>query len=778
MVMTTRNVYSWKEPNAISPSPALLSLVGGQELIAQVLTRRGFETVEQAQRFLDPASYPPTPSAALPDLVVASEMLDNAIRHRQQILIWGDFDVDGQTATALLFDALNRLGARVAFYIPNRLRESHGIKRDSLRDQLVAVRPALLLTCDTGISEHVSIDYAKSCDIKVIITDHHDLPPTLPNADAVVNPKRLLSNHLLASLPGVGVAYKLIEHLYTERGRSDELVDFLDLVALGIVADVAQLTGDTRYLLQIGLDQLRASRRLGIKALIEVANLHPETLSAADIGFQLGPRLNAAGRLDDARLAVELLTTNDSVRARILAASLEGLNTQRRLQNRQIYAAAQEQIARDPTLLDWHALVLSQPNWHPGIIGIVAGQLAERYQRPVIMLSVAEDGTARGSARSVPGYNIGAAIAAQSDILIEYGGHPGAAGLSLHIDNLLMFRRRLSNTLQENFDPSTRPELCLDAVLPLSALSLDLAASLECLAPFGEGNLRPILASKDLHLHSAAFLGRGQQHRKLTVEDESGVRREVIWWNCADQTLPDEQFDLAYEVDINQREGTPELRLTLVDLRRAASAPPAIVHPARQIADHRTEPNPDTRLARLRSQHPDAVIWAEGFRKAESPGLPLADLYPASVLIIYTAPYGPQPLQEALKRVDPTQVVLLGLTPPQETVTDVQRRILELIKFVLNRQDGRTTISALSTATGQSPQTVELALEYIEARGDIQLDTQDGDNICLLPGSGIPLADAAEKLAAFQETVAETRAYRAFFKRAEPSHLLGWDEEA
>ncbi len=509
-----------------------------------------------------------------------------------------------------------------------------------------------------------------------------------------------------------------------------------------------------------------------------MADLNPNTLTATDIGFQLGPRLNAAGRLDDARPAVELLTTADIVRARVLAATLEGLNTQRRLQNRQIYAAAQEQIARDPALLDWQALVLAQPNWHPGIIGIVAGQLAERYQKPVVMLSVAEDSTARGSARSVPGYNIGAAIAAQSDLLIEYGGHPGAAGLSLHIDNLLMFRRRLSNTLQENFDPSTRSELVLDAILPLSALSIDLAASLERLAPFGEGNPRPILASTDLHLRSAAFLGRSQQHRKLIIEDANSVRREVIWWNCADQTLPDDLFDLAYEIDINQREGTPELRLTLVDLRRAASAPPVITRPPRHITDHRGEPYPDVLLARLQAQHPDAAIWAEGYRKTDSPGLPLAELQPAPTLIIYTAPYGPQPLQEALKRVDPVQVVLLGLSPQQETVPDIQRRILELIKFVLNCQDGRTTISALAAATGQSPKTVELALETIEARGEIQLDpAQTGDAICLLPGAGVPSTEAAEKLAAFQASAAETRAYRAFFNRAAAIYVLDWDEE-
>ncbi len=242
-IMTTRSIRVWKEPENTSLDPALLSYLDGQELIPQVLTRRGFGTVEQAHLFLDPIDYPPTPPDSLPDLVQASELLDSAIRNRELILVWGDFDVDGQTATALLVDAIKRLGGRVEYYIPHRVRELHGIKLDRLREQLMTLPAALLLTCDTGISEHLAIDYAKSTGISVIITDHHDLPPTLPDADAVVNPKRLPVNHPLASLPGVGVAYKLIEHLYTERGRSGELADFLDLVALGIVADVAQLTG-------------------------------------------------------------------------------------------------------------------------------------------------------------------------------------------------------------------------------------------------------------------------------------------------------------------------------------------------------------------------------------------------------------------------------------------------------------------------------------------------------------------------------------------------------
>jgi single-stranded-DNA-specific exonuclease len=422
-------------------------------------------TPEAARAFLSPRIIP-CPPDALPDLPKAVEILDESLSNSKTILIWGDFDVDGQTSTTLLVDAFLSLGLKIAWYIPNRLRESHGIRLDSLSEQISSVRPDVLLTCDTGVSAHDAVDYAKSRGLATLITDHHDLPPTLPDADAVIDPKRLPADHPLASLPGVGVAYKLVEHLYTQYGRAQELPRFLDLVALGIVADVAQQTHDTRYLLQIGLDQLRNTRRIGLQALIEIAGIPPERLNATDIGFQLGPRLNAAGRLDDARPVVELLTTTDPTRARLLALQLEGLNNQRRLLNRQIYAAAQEQIARDPSLLDWEALVLAHSAWHPGIIGIVASRLAEHYQRPVVLLAESEDGPARGSARSVPGYDIGAAVAAQSDLLLSHGGHPGAAGLSLNSNDIPAFRRRLSNTLRETRDPSVHSGLILDAYAP------------------------------------------------------------------------------------------------------------------------------------------------------------------------------------------------------------------------------------------------------------------------------------------------------------------------
>jgi single-stranded-DNA-specific exonuclease len=771
--MTIRNTLTWTSLPAHQPKENLLQTVGGHPLVAQILAQRGYSTPESARAFLFPEYYSPAPPDALPDLLTAGEIIHSSIINNDTMLVWGDFDVDGQTSTSLLVSALRGLGAAVEFYIPGRLRESHGVPLDSLREQLLTRRAGVLLTCDTGISAHESIDYAKSQGVITLVTDHHDLPPVLPAADAVINPKRLPADHPLATLPGVGVAYKLVEHLYTSRHRADELPQFLDLVALGIVADVAEQTRDTRYLLQIGLDRLRDTRRIGLQALIEIAGLPAERLSATDIGYQLGPRLNAAGRLDDARPAVELLTTDDPTRARLLALQLEGLNNQRRLLNRQIYAAAQEQIARDPSLLDWEALVLAHPAWHAGIIGVVASHLAEYYQRPVVLLSVSGDGTARGSARSAPGYDIGAAIAAQADLLLTYGGHPGAAGLSLPEDNIPAFRRRLSNTLQETRDPTARPGLNLDAYISLGEVTLDLAADLNRLAPFGEGNPRITLATRDLTLKSAAFVGRSHEHRRLIVEDASGNRQNVIWWNSADQPLPDGLFDLAYQLEINTYQDKTELQLVWIDYRRSESAPVEVAAPQRQVLDYRGSPYPAAVLRDIVNQHPDAVVWAEGYPHAESPGLPLSELSPSDMLVVYTTPTGPQALYNALERVKPIMIVLIATNPPAQAFADVLRRILGLVKYVLNQQRGQTTLSVLAEAAGQSITTVRLVLEYLSAKGEIHVEYPSGDSILITAACETPASDLMERLTALQSSAAETAAYRAFFQRATPQQIVG-----
>ncbi len=771
---------SWREPLEEQVREACIAACNGDALLAAILARRGLIDADRIRAFLAPDLYNPAAPEQLPDLARASAAIQEAIAAGKRLLIWGDFDVDGQTSTALLLDALTRLDANVSYYIPQRGGESHGIKPDSLQRQVEEKRPDLLITCDTGISEFAAFDYTNAIGLPVIVTDHHDMADHLPEVMAVINPRRLPQHHPLTSLPGVGVAYKLMQHLYTSLGRERELSHLLDLVALGIIGDVAMQTDDTRYLLQLGLERLRRADRIGLKALLESANLSPAGLTGERIAYQVAPRLNAAGRLADAALSVELLTTHNMARARILAQQLEGLNEARRLQTRQIELAAEAMIAADPALLESAALVLYRADWNPGIVGIVAAHLAERYGKPVVMLAGEEAGIARGSARATSGYDLAHVLTAQADILRTFGGHPGAAGLSLETQHIERLRQRLSERFAQ---PGLVPDrqLVIDAFVDFEQVTLDLAHRLERLSPYGEGNRAPVLATRRVHLAHAAIVGRDSAHRRLTVEDSQGNQQVVMWWRSASENLPDGLFDMAFNVSINERQ---ELQVTLEGYRPIIEAPVAVVSPL-QIVDWRDERDPYIRLARLLGQTPDgdAQVWAEGFSRQEHPDWRRrAELQPGSTLIIYSMPPDPSSLQEAIRRVQPQVVYVCAVASPIASLDSFLVQLIRATQNVITQHQGATQLNVLCGATAQSSQTVRAGLDFLVTRGDLgsvtisrrgrvqltpgKANTTNSEN---LNGSTRPLAEARLKL---EKAFRESEAFRRYFRTAPLDGLL------
>ena len=422
----------------IDPQPAALgalSSLGLPPLVERILLARGIADVEAARRFLHPDAAATTPYPGIQPLV---DRVQRAIRDGQSICVWGDFDVDGQTSTAVLVQALQLLGARVSFHVPVRSTEGHGVHIPTLQ-RILDGGAQLVITCDTGITAHEAVAYARDRGVDVLITDHHDLGETLPDAHAIIDPKMLPPGHPLADLAGVGVAYKLAEALL--QSQDLDPAPLLDLVAMGLVADLAMLKAETRLLTQRGILGLRKTERLGLRLLAEQAGAQLDGLTEETIGFALAPRLNALGRLGDANAAVDLMLTQDEVRGRVLALQLEGLNTQRRLLTAQVYRAAEEQLVADPALLRQPILLLEQPSWPGGVLGIVASRLVERYRKPALLLSRGADDVWRGSARSIEGLHITQAIAANREKLLGFGGHPMAAGLSIHDENLPDFRR-------------------------------------------------------------------------------------------------------------------------------------------------------------------------------------------------------------------------------------------------------------------------------------------------------------------------------------------------
>lgn len=763
----------WQEPEDVQIPKELQAAIGGHPLVARTLVRRGFTQVGEARGFLDPRFYQPAAPTDLPHLIEAVERVEKAIEQGEKICVWGDFDVDGQTATTILFCTLVDLGAVVQYHIPVRATESHGVNLPVL-EQIIAERVTLVLTCDTGVTAHEAVEYAQQRGVDVIVTDHHDLPPVLPQARAVVNPKMLSDAHPLRQLPGVGCAYKLAEELYDRVGRGEDVARYLDLVALGIVADVAVQTGDARYLLQRGLEALRHTQRLGLQAMMEIAELNPEWLTEEHIGFVLGPRLNALGRLAEASVAVELLTTTDVGRARILAYELEALNARRKLLTDQVFQGAEAQVEQDPSLLDYGALVLSHPSWPPGVIGIVASRLVERYGKPAILIATPPGKLGRGSARSVEGCNITAAIGTHAEMLSGFGGHPMAAGLSIDPERIREFRRALSCTVAEMVgEPEARAALQVAGYVSLSELSLGLVEELERLAPFGPGNPPLTLATKGLELKSYTSVGRNGEHLQLIVEDKEGNAQKVIWWRGAGWPLPEGRFDLAYVIRASDFRGQRAMQLEWVDAR-AVEVPSVDLAPERlpvEVVDFRKTPNPRSLLRDLK-MGPGLQVWSEAEARREVGGRDRYELGPSKTLVIWTTPPGPRELRVVLDTVAPEKVYVFAVDPDLDHPEGFLRRLAGLIKHALRSSEGRVSVSALAAATAQREATVRVGVAWLVSGGQIAVLGEGGNELKLAAGDQKARADLKEVATQLKMLLGETAAYRAHFDRAPAESLF------
>jgi len=775
---------TWLEPQPVTVPAAISEAVGGYPLLSEVLVRRGFTDPERVQAFINPDFYVPASPYELEDMQAAIERLNEALEKGQKICVWGDFDVDGQTATTLLVSSLQVLGGNVRYHIPLRSKESHGVNLPVLKE-IIENGIDLLLTCDTGISAHAAVSYAESQDVNVIVTDHHDLPPEVPGALAVIDPKRGLDDHPMASLPGVGVAYELAHALFDRMGQPGGTEEYLDLVALGIVADLASQNGDVRYLLQRGLEKLRYPQRLGLQMMMELAEIDPEGLTEEHIGFELAPRLNALGRLGDANQAVEFLTTRDWSQARLIANHLEGLNAQRKLITGQVFQAAQAQIEADPTLMDSSALVLSNPSWPGGVIGIVASRLVERYNKPALMITAPPGELAHGSARSIPGVDISAAIAAQHDLLEGYGGHPMAAGFSLKSEHITEFRKALSAAVSDMLrESSYEPSLQIDAYLPLGDLSLELVMDLERLAPFGIGNPNPVFTCIDLRYTGSRSLGRSGDHLLVNLEDQSGSEFKAIWWGGGIEPLPEwltggAALDLAYTARSRDYKAQKEMQIEWIDAhpREQVTIEIPVELPQIEIIDHRLVSHPLMELKKIIAQKEDILIWAEAGAtgKLAEVGIQASDrtsLVPADQLVIWTIPPGMAEVKWVLEKVSPSVVHLFAVDPRMDDLRSFIERLLGLAKYALSKANGQAKISSLAAATGQREGTVMTGLLWLAARGYLGVQIAGEDQIYLNEEGGAASGELERVERELRELLAESAAYRRFFSGVETGVLV------
>ncbi len=747
------------------------SEIGGYSIVSQTLFRRGQTTLDDARGFLNPDFYQPAPPSELPGLSKAVERILIELSSPRPILIWGDFDVDGQTSTTLLVSALSDLGAEVIHYIPNRATESHGLSVDSLARIIDLSRPGLIITCDTGIDAIEPVIYANSKNIDVIITDHHQLPTQMPDAFSIINPASLDPDHPLSSLPGVGVAYKLIEEIFSRFDKDP--TSYLDLVALGIVADVAHLSRDTRYLLQKGLSILRKTTRPGLLLLFENANLNAEDIAEDQIGFAIGPRLNALGRLSDANSCVDFFTKTDPIDVLELATQLEILNTQRQELTERIFNETKEMIATYPELdEDFPILVLQGPTgWNPGVIGIVASRLVERYHKPVIILS-REGSVARGSARSVQGIGISELISLASSLLTSHGGHPMAAGVSLPLENVPQFRRELAKNYHLLYgDVPPAPEVDIDVEMPFQLLTTDFVADIKRLSPFGAGNPRLLFATRNITTISDKTIGRKRNHRKLLLADSSGTKQEFLWWNSVDIALPSGHYDIAYSLNLSSYRNQLQTQATIQHYRQSVQSPVHIFKSQKiYLVDMRTNKNPQNDLSSIIENENNAVIWSEYLHPDGFQTYPRLSIEPADTLIIWTTPPSMEIFNQLIDQVSPKKLILISQNPGIKTQKDFLTALLGLLKYLSNSEKSYHP-DVFAQRISQTPSVIETGLDWLHFHGDYDLSDFRTD-FRLKPGPKSPLPEfdkINKKLKLMQH---EIRAYRAYFQSADIHSIL------
>jgi single-stranded-DNA-specific exonuclease len=562
-----------KEWKKFEPDPVVIEEIqkklGCHRITATVMANRNIDSPEKVRQFFDLSLKNLRPPFDMCDMDAAVERIVESIENNERILIFGDYDVDGITATTLLIEFLEQTGADVSYYIPHRTEEGYDIQVSHIYSVALPGEIDLIITVDCGSTRHDAVKAAKENDIDVIITDHHtimDPPPAL----AVVNPKRADCCTGLGNLAGVGVAFALIislrKHLRDKgfwRGRSEpNLKNLCDLVALGTVADMVPLVDDNRILSKAGLEVINSGRRPGISALLKASKVESGQAEGDDIAFRLAPRLNAAGRLGHAKTAVELLRTQDSQNADTIAENLNDLNAKRQQTEKSIFNYILEYIKRRPDLIDQKAWILFHSDWHEGVLGIVASKLVEQFIRPVILLS-SRSSIAKGSGRSIPGIDLHSLLYACRHHLEKFGGHPMAAGLQIQTDRIEAFRK---DFLSEIGRISRSEHFCktlpIDCSVRFDQIRPELLDELEQLGPFGEGNPEPLFMSEEILISSYRFVGGS--HLRLTLRQvgaKNGLAVNAMRFNTKRKKVP-EGFDrIAFRLRWNRWNGrkTPQM---------------------------------------------------------------------------------------------------------------------------------------------------------------------------------------------------------------------------
>ena len=547
-------------------------------LVGQVLLNRGYGDIEEASHFLNCQLADLVDPYMLHGMEEAVGRIILALERKEKILVYGDYDVDGVTATSLILLFLRDLGFTTHYYIPKRVEEGYGVNKESIH-KFAGEGIGLVITVDCGISSVEEIDYANSLGMSVIVTDHHEPPIKLPEAVALINPLLAECTFPYKALSGVGLAFYLIAGLrkglreagFFAEGEEPSLVKYLDLVAVGTIADIVPLTGINRILVRAGLEQINVKPRLGIKTLLEVCGIQPGHVDSSSVAYRLAPKINAAGRLSDAMRGVLLLTTESSEDAEREAGFLDVENDERQRIERKIYAEAVEIIRSSGMDTDHRSIVLSSADWHPGVVGIVASRLMERYYRPTVLLCL-ESGIYKGSARGIPNFHLFQGLSRCRDLLLEFGGHKYAAGIKVAPEKLEAFRERFESIVREMVpEDGFTPVIKLDATANLDELGMEEVTKFQDLSPFGAGNPEPVVLVRDVQVLQPRVVGG--DHLSF-VARQNGVNINAIAFRQAHEIEHlKESMELAVVPEVQTWQGVSQVKLRVKGMRASEESP-------------------------------------------------------------------------------------------------------------------------------------------------------------------------------------------------------------
>ncbi len=556
------------EPDAISKFSKEFKI---GYIFATILLNRGIETEDDLKKYISKSlEFVHNPNL-LPDIDKAARRIVKAINEKEKIVIYGDYDADGVTSVSLLYSFLKENGADVDFYIPDRIIEGYGLNIKAI-NKISKLGTKLLITVDCGIASVGEVELAKAQKMDVIITDHHTCKDKIPDALAVINPKRSDSIYPFSQLAGVGVIFKTVLALAKALGNNtgECFKKYAPLAAIGTIADVVDLQDENRIIVDRGLKNLKNSS-FGIDALATVSGIENKNLDSTFVSFSMAPRINAAGRMESAGTAVDLLLSDNPKKALELSEKLDKINQRRQLTEKEIYEEALQIISNDADFSNKKIIVLAQKDWHHGVIGIVASKITEQFYKPCILLSYDENGKAKGSGRSIDGVNLFDALSATQDLLTQFGGHALAAGLSLNMSDFDEFSRQINQYVLKTHPEDFKKSLKIDCSVPPSFISLENAKQLSIFEPYGMANEKPVFSMHNVKVVSASAVGQEKRHLSLTIESGGKNYRAVgfFFGHLSEYLTPNLEIDIAFNLEVNIWQGNESCQLTLKDIRKS-----------------------------------------------------------------------------------------------------------------------------------------------------------------------------------------------------------------